>query len=358
MHYANINRVKPHHINEFELLHLAVDRKGNALAHKRGVNLKLLVAMPCLNEAANIAEVIGRVPTSIEGVSDITILVIDDGSTDNTSEIAIENGAIVIKHRGNRGVGSAFHTAVNFAIESSYDIMVNIDGDGQFNPADISKLISPIINSDADFVSASRFIDKAYTPKMPYVKLFGNHMMSHLVSSLCGQKFYDVSCGFRAYSRETLLQINLHGAFTYTQETFIDLASKRLCIVEIPVEVKYFKERTSRVAKSISKYAVNTFMIITRIYRDYYPFKFFGGISLFFLLIGIGFGLLFFYNFMLTRKFTGFLFAGFISAFCMNTSMIFGIAAISMDMLVRIRVNQERTLYSLKKTLKKGNHDV
>ncbi len=319
--------------------------------------MKLLIAMPCLNEAVNIAKVIYRVPTQIEGISDITILVIDDGSTDNTSEVARESGAVVIKHRGNRGVGSAFHTAVTYALENSHDIMVNIDGDGQFDPTDITKLISPIINSNADFVSASRFIDKACTPKMPYIKLIGNHMMSHLVSSLCGQKFYDVSCGFRAYSRETLLQINLHGAFTYTQETFIDLASKRLSIVEVPVEVKYFKERTSRVAKSISKYAFNTFMIITRIYRDYYPFRFFGAISLLFLLIGLGFGSLFLYNFMLTKKFTGYLFAGFTSAFCINISFIFGFAAISLDMLVRIRVNQERTLYSLKKNYKKGNHN-
>ena len=149
--------------------------------------------------------------------------------------------------------------------------MVNIDGDRQFDPADIPKLIAPILNREADMVTASRFKDSALTPDMPPVKLVGNHMMSFLISRLCGQKFADVSCGFRAYSREALLQINLHGLFTYTQETFLDLVSKKLRIVEVPIRVTYFKGRQSRVAASILRYGLNTAAIILRIYRDYFP---------------------------------------------------------------------------------------
>ena len=167
--------------------------------------MKLLVAVPCFNEAKTIVTVIKRIPLVIADISQISVLVVDDGSTDNTSQYASENGAFVIRHNINRGVGAAFNTAVNYAIENKFDIMINIDGDGQFSPEDIPKIISPIISNEADFVTASRFKDKAFTPVMPRTKLYGNYMMSMLVSRLTRIKFYDVSCGFRAYSRETLI---------------------------------------------------------------------------------------------------------------------------------------------------------
>lgn len=316
--------------------------------------MRLLVAIPCLNEAKTIAAVIQRIPRSIGSVKEVVVLVVDDGSTDNTSEIAQANGAIVLRHSRNCGVGAAFNTAINYAVENDFDIMVNIDGDGQFAPEDIPKLIKPIINCEADFVTASRFKDKSLWPEMPRVKFLGNHMMSYLISKLCGQKFADVSCGFRAYSKETLLQLNLHGQFTYTQETFLDLISKRLRIVEVPLKVQYFKDRESRVAKSILRYATNTALIITRVYRDYSPFKFFMSVALVFYLFAALFGGAFFINYLNTGKFTGYLFAGFLSGFFTIFGFVFSFAAIVMDMLVRVRVNQEKILYMLKKQKSKG----
>ena len=311
--------------------------------------MNLLIAIPCLNDAETIADVIKRIPLVIVGINQISVLVVDDGSTDNTSQVARENGAFVIRHSINRGVGTAFNTAVNYAIENRFDIMVNLDGDGQFSSEDIPKIAYPIINNEADFVTASRFKDKAFIPVMPRIKLYGNYMMSMLISRLTRIKFHDVSCGFRAYSRETLLQMNLHGFFTYTQETFLDLVSKRMRIVEIPVHVQYFQERKSRVASSILRYAYNTLQIITRVYRDYFPFKFFMFIATFFYIIALFFGTIFFLNYFHTGKFSGFLFAGFLSAFFFVGAFGFSFAAIVMDMLVRIRVNQERIIYHQKK---------
>jgi glycosyltransferase involved in cell wall biosynthesis len=315
---------------------------------------KLLVAIPCLNEEMTIRDVVRSIPRYLDGINSVNVLVVDDGSSDKTGEIALQAGALVLKHHQNLGVGRAFLSAVNYAIENGYDLMVNIDGDGQFNPSDISKLVQPILLKEADMVTASRFIDSELTPQMPKIKLVGNHMMSYLISRLVRNKYSDVSCGFRCYSLESLLQLNLHGSFTYTQETFLDFAVKKMTIKEVPVKVVYFADRKSRVADSILKYAINTSKIIFRGYRDYFPLRFFWSISLFFAAIATLFALLLLINFIETGLFTGYLFAGFISGFMYIMSTIFFILGIVTDMLDRIRTNQERILYMLKKKNYKG----
>ncbi len=310
---------------------------------------RLLVAIPCLNEAVTITQVVNEVPRSMPGVDCVDVLVVDDGSSDTTSFEARSAGAEVLRHPRNRGVGSAFQSAVNYAVEHGYDFMVNIDGDRQFNPQDIPKLVAPVVAGEADMVTASRFIDTTFTPAMPKVKLIGNHMMSYLISRLVRQKFADVSCGFRCYSRESLLKLNLHGAFTYTQETFLDFAVKRMEIKEVPIEVVYFAERKSRVAGSIVKYAVNTAKIIFRGYRDYFPLRFFWGISALFAIPAALLALVFFVHYLVTNTFSGYLFAGFGSAFMFFMATVFFVLGIVTDMLDRIRTNQERILYLLKK---------
>lgn len=312
-------------------------------------HFRLLVAIPCLNEAATIGQVIKEVPRSMSGVDQIDVLVIDDGSSDNTSFEAQSAGAHVLRHPHNRGVGSAFLSAVNYAVEHGYDLMVNIDGDRQFNPQDIPKLVSPVVAGEADMVTASRFVDSTFTPAMPKVKLVGNHMMSYLISHLVRRKFSDVSCGFRCYSRESLLKLNLHGAFTYTQETFLDFAAKRMEIKEVPIEVVYFADRKSRVAGSIVKYAVNTATIIFRGYRDYFPLRFFWSIAAIFSIPATLLAIVFIGHYLVTKTFTPYLFAGFGSAFLFSIAMVFFVLGIVTDMLDRIRTNQERILYFLKK---------
>lgn len=310
---------------------------------------KLLVAIPCLNEEKTIRKVIDSIPRNIKNITSVDVLVVDDGSSDNTATVSKTAGALVIKHYSNLGVGYAFQTAVAFAISKNYAFMVNIDGDGQFNPMDIPKLLEPIIKNDADMVTASRFIDNRFTPAMPRIKLYGNYMMSFLISQLVRKRFYDVSCGFRCYSQESLLKLNLHGAFTYTQETFLDFAVKKIKIKEIPIKVVYFDDRKSRVAGNIFKYAVNTALIIFRGYRDYFPLRFFWSISVFFAIPATLFGILFLVHFLQTGTFSGYLFAGFISSFMFIMSIVFFILGIVTDMLDRMRTNQERILYILKK---------
>jgi hypothetical protein len=169
------------------------------------------------------------------------------------------------------------------------DIIVNIDGDGQFNPADIRKLIQPLLEDQADFVTCSRFADPALRPQMPVVKYYGNQWVTSMINWICGgTKFTDVSCGFRAFNREAAYRLTLFGRFTYTQECFIDLFSKGLRMAEVPLKVRGVREHgKSRIASSIFKYATNSFPIILRAMRDIQPLKFFGGIAALFGLLGV-----------------------------------------------------------------------
>ena len=322
---------------------------GNSSGETFLTERRLLVAIPCLNEAATIADVVVRIPRQIAGVSHVVVLVVDDGSTDGTAPAATMAGAIVHSHGRNRGVGVAFQSALRYAVQGRFDLMVNIDGDGQFSPEDIPKLIAPVLAGEADMTTASRFKDSTYTPIMPRVKLYGNHMMSWLIGRLVGNEYADVSCGFRCYTREAMLQLNLQGSFTYTQETFLDFAAKNISIIEVPIRVQYFEGRQSRVANSILQYAANTAKIIFRSYRDYFPLRFFLGLAAITAAPGVVLGVLFWVHFLLTGKFTGYLFAGFSSAFLLLLAIAFVVVGIVTDMLDRIRTNQERMLYFLKR---------
>jgi glycosyltransferase involved in cell wall biosynthesis len=309
----------------------------------------LLVAIPCLNEAVTIGSVVASVPRRIAGVGRVDVLVVDDGSSDQTCEIAQRSGALVLRHPRNRGLGIAFQSAVSYAIQHGYQIMLNIDGDGQFSAADIPALVAPILGGQADMVTASRFKDPSRVPDMPRAKLIGNHMMSYLVSKLVGVRYHDVSCGFRCYSREALLRINLHGRFTYTQETFLDLSAKDVRIEEIPVDVRYFADRKSRVARKLVPYALHTALIIFRSYRDYFPLRFFCFMALLFAVPATLAAAFFFFHFAVTGRFSGYLYVGFTAAFLYAVSAMFLVLAIVTDMLDRIRANQDRILYLLKR---------
>jgi len=315
---------------------------------------KLLVAIPAYNEEDKIGEVVQNIPRKISGISKVHVLVIDDGSTDNTAKIAEDLGAEVIKNYFNMGYGIAFGKGLQHALDNNFDLMVSIDGDAQFDPKDIPKLIKPIIENNADLVTASRFINKNYYPKMPLSKFWGNKLMSIFISRLVGKKFYDVSCGFRAYSQRTLLSLNLHGKFTFSQETIIDLSFKRLKIVEIPIKVKYFPSRISKISSNLFTYGINALKIILETYRDYKPFTFFSYISLFFFLISIFFGSILLYTYISLGSFHPNIWSGFVGGTFLFISIIFFIVGISADIIKRIRINQEEILYLLKRnTLKK-----
>lgn len=312
----------------------------------------LVIIIPCLNEENTITEVISSIPQEMPGITSVKILVIDDGSTDSTACRAQEAGAKVIPHPENMGVGVAFHTGIDMAIEMGADIVVNMDGDGQFDPKDIPTLITPIIEGKADFVTASRFKDKSLEPQMPAIKKWGNKRIAGLISMLARKRFYDVSCGFRAYSQEALLRLNLMGKFTYTQETFLDFAFKGIKIVEVPLRIKGEREfGKSRVAGNLFNYAGRSATIILRTFRDYRPLEFFGLISIILFLFSLLLGGFFFGYYWKTGRFSPNLWAGFLSGFSLLFAILFFVTGLLADMFDRIRLNQEKMLYLEKKKM-------
>ena len=310
--------------------------------------MKLLIYMPALNEEKGLGGVIKDLPKKIEGVDEIKTLVVDDGSTDRTVEIAKENGADVISHGTNKGVGSAFHSAVEYALDNKVDILVSIDADRQFNSKQIPEIIQPIKKNEADMVTGDRF-HSGMPENMSKTKYWGNKQMSRLISLLSGKKFRDVSCGFRAYGREALLKLNLFGQFTYTQETIMDMVFKGMRVVEFPIDIKYFKERKSRVASSILNYMFRTLKIIIRTVRDYKPMIFFGGMGAILLLIGMGFEAFLFYHYFTQGSFSPYKAVGFIGLGFLIFGLLLVIVGLLADMFNRVRINQEKILYELKK---------
>src|SRR3954454_13226868 len=271
--------------------------------------MKLVVTIPALNEEKTIAQVVRGVPRNIPGIDEVEVIVVNDGSSDNTPTEAADAGAIVINLPGGGGLGMVFRTGFEHAMRRGADFIVNIDGDGQFNPADIAKLVRPLLEDQADFVTCSRFADPALRPQMPVVKYLGNQAVTRMINWVCGGTcFTDVSCGFRAFNREAAYRLTLFGRFTYTQETFIDLFAKGVRIVEVPLKVRGVREHgKSRIARSIFKYATNSFPIILRAMRDIQPLKFFGGIAALFGALGVlcG-GFVFFWYLFHTRYVNGF----------------------------------------------------
>lgn len=314
------------------------------------VNWRLAIILPALNEAKTIADVIRGIPRAIPGITAIDIIVIDDGSLDDTASIARASGAQVVSHDFNKGVGAAFHTGLRTALASGADIIVNIDADGQFNPADIAHLIQPIQLNKADFVTASRFADPALTPQMPAVKLLGNRLMTGMINFITKKKFTDVSCGFRAYSREAALRLTLFGYFTYTQETFIDLAFKQIRMVEVPLAIRGVRQHgRSRVADNLWRYGLKTSTIIFRAARDYRPHYFFGLPGLLVFISGIGSGLFLLQHFLRTGQTFPYRSLVQLSSVLIIVGILLLFLSLLADMMHRNRIIVEETVYHARK---------
>jgi glycosyltransferase involved in cell wall biosynthesis len=324
--------------------------------------VKLVIISICHNEAETIGQLLDEIPAKIEGISKIEKWVIDDGSADNTAEIAAEHEANLVRDGAQKRLAFRFREAVDIALARHADVMVNIDGDMQFNPADIPKLVAPVVNDEADFVAADRFSDKnsgkfRKPENMSKGKYLGNRLGSKVVSRLSRHEFHDVTSGFRAYSRKALFALNTDGVHTYTQESFQVLAMKRLRIKAVPVHVKYFPERKSRVVKSIGHYVAISSVSILRSYRDFAPLRFFGWLGFAPFVIGFGFLTFFIIHWAVAGRFSPYKFTGFVGIYFLTMSIIFWALGLVADMLSRMLNNQEKILEQMKRQRFENKND-
>jgi glycosyltransferase involved in cell wall biosynthesis len=318
--------------------------------------MKLVVTIPALNEEKTIAQVINGVPRRIPGVDEVEVIVVNDASTDRTAERAAMAGAIVVTLHNRPGLGKVFGTGFERAMRRGADIIVNIDGDGQFDSSDIAALIGPILDGEADFVTCSRFADPDLHPDMPKVKFWGNRVVTGIINWVCGgTRFTDVSCGFRAFNREAAYRLTLFGKFTYTQETFIDLFSKGLRMAEVPLRVRGVREHgKSRVASSIFKYATNSLPIILRAMRDIQPLKFFGGIAMLLFIPGAMLGGFVCTWYLMKDKTSPYTSLIPIGGVLITLAFLLGVLALLADMLGRHRKISEELLYLARRRMYAG----
>jgi glycosyltransferase involved in cell wall biosynthesis len=233
----------------------------------------VIIQIPCLNEASTIGGLIREVPRGMAGVDRVEVLVVDDGSTDGSAQIARESGADHIVGFGkNRGLARAFDAGLDAALALGADVIVNLDADGQYQGEDIPRLIAPILAGAAEVVVGDRGIgaDTSYPVLKKSLQVAG----SWTVRRLSGSEVADAASGFRAWSREAALRLHLVSDFTYTLESLIQAGKDRLKVVSVPVTTRP-TPRPSRLFDSIPQYLAQSAATLVRVYAMYEPLKVF-----------------------------------------------------------------------------------
>jgi glycosyltransferase involved in cell wall biosynthesis len=218
---------------------------------------RVCVVIPALNEQETIARVVSEIPRRIRGVDRVEVIVIDDGSNDLTAYRAWAAGVDhVARHPGNRGLAAAFNRGTTEALARGADVVVTLDADGQHDPSALPRLVAPIIDGSADLVVAARPL--ADPSQGTLVRRLGNQLGSKVVRQLLGIPLSDVTSGYRAFSREALMQVHVSAGYTYTLETLIQAAGKRLRMIEVTAPARRRAVGTSRMTHSIVRYVGRT----------------------------------------------------------------------------------------------------
>jgi glycosyltransferase involved in cell wall biosynthesis len=241
--------------------------------------VKLIIQIPCLNEEQTLARTLRDLPERIDGIDEIEVLVIDDGSTDRTAEIARAQGVHhIVRFTNNKGLAEAFMAGLDASLKLGADLIVNTDADNQYRGCDIATLVRPILERRADMVIGDRQIETIshFSPLKKLLQKVGSWVVRHVSET----NVPDATSGFRAYSREAALRMNVISRFTYTLETIIQAGKKNIALSHVQVQTNG-KLRESRLFASIPSYLKRSIDTIFRIYAMYEPMKTFAGIGIF-----------------------------------------------------------------------------
>jgi glycosyltransferase involved in cell wall biosynthesis len=257
---------------------------------------KLIIQIPCLNEAVTLPATLRDVPRSIPGVDKVELLVIDDGSTDDTVGVARACGVEhIVRFRRRKGLAAAFRAGIDACLKLGADYIVNTDGDNQYAGRDIPKLLAPLLSGQADICIGDRNIMALdhLTPGRKRLQRLG----SWVVRQVSGTKVPDTTSGFRAYTREAALHMTIVTEFSYTLESIIQAGKKRMAIAHVPVSTNP-RTRESRLFDSVASYIKHSAATIVRIYAMYEPLKVFTYVGLTIFLIGLAITLRFIYYYI------------------------------------------------------------
>ena len=234
---------------------------------------KLFIQIPCFNEATTLPATVRDLPRSLPGIDVVEVLVIDDGSRDNTSEVARACGVDhVIRFRSNKGLAAAFMAGLDASVKRGADYIVNTDADNQYVGSEISKLVAPLLRGEADIVIGNRNISTLR--HMPRLKRWLQLVGSWVVRQVSNTRVPDTTCGFRAYTREAALRQTIVSEFSYTLESIIQAGKKRMAIAHVPIATNE-NTRESRLFDSVFTYIKKSATTIVRIYAMYEPLKVF-----------------------------------------------------------------------------------
>lgn len=258
--------------------------------------MKLVIQIPCLNEEKYLPVTLKDLPKSIDGIDEIEVLVIDDGSVDRTAEVAEEFGVSrVVRLETTKGLANAFTTGLAEALDMGADIIVNTDADNQYCASDIAKLVEPILNNRADIVIGARPVSEIKS--FSILKKGLQKLGSLVVRLLSSTSVKDAPSGFRAFSKSAALQLNVFDKYSYTMETIIQAKAKDLTIESVDISVNPML-RESRLFKNLFVYIKHSLFTILRMFIVYRPFRFFAIVGALFLLVGLLLSGRFLYYFM------------------------------------------------------------
>lgn len=308
--------------------------------------MKLFIQIPCLNEEKTLPLVLESIPKKIEGIHEISVLIIDDGSTDKTVKIAKAHGVKdFVIHKQNQGLAKSFSDGLDYALSHGADIVVNTDGDNQYPQQDIGKLVKPILDGRAEIVIGDRQTHtiQHFSP----IKKFFQKVGSAVVNKAAGTNLPDAASGFRAYSREAAIRIPIITQFSYCMETIIHAGNKRIPITSVKITTNP-KTRESRLFKSMWQHMFKSGVAITRSYIMHKPYIIFVNLGVIFFLVGLIPFVRFLYIYF-TENHGGHLQSLIIGAVLIFISGISFALAIIADLIRTNRILTEDTLERIKK---------